>query len=73
MGFYHRLLQTVSRQALLGQNSDGGGSGDAGFSAPLRPRRSHPNRSDRMLRTPLVFETLEPRVLLSGDPISGTV
>ena len=29
------------------------------------------NRTDRLLRTPLLFETLEPRVLLSGDPITA--
>ena len=28
---------------------------------------------ERLLRTPLLFETMEPRVLLSGDPLSAAV
>src|ERR1700733_4253989 len=83
MGLYQRLCRTVSRQALLGYDIDN--IGDAGYtpvlpapqkSAPQKsaPQKSAPkkssNRPDRLLRTPLLFETLEPRVLLSGDPIT---
>jgi hypothetical protein len=51
MGFYKKLLRSVSARALFG----------------------HPAHADRLLRTPLTFETLEPRILLSGDPITLAV
>src|SRR5258708_5602577 len=64
MGFYQKLLQTVSLDALLGRRHDGD---EARVPAAPGLRDTRP---DRLLRTPLVFETLEPRVLLSGDPIT---
>ena len=84
MGLYQRLLHTVSRPALLGKDSVGGDSvtdydnvsqkrtGRRLRKHDSQPRSGQPpsGRRDRLLRTPLVFETLEPRVLLSGDPIT---
>src|ERR1700742_4342506 len=67
MGLYQRLLRTVSQQALLGCETEERNNGNAGVS---RASPSSPARADRLLRTPLLFETLEPRVLLSGDPIT---
>jgi hypothetical protein len=64
MSFYQKLLQSVSAQALLGLGND---AGKPLFSTRKAPR---PRRRDRLLRTPLVFETMEPRVLLSGDPLT---
>jgi hypothetical protein len=69
MGLYQRLLRTVSQQALLGSEIDERGT--AGLSRPPRTRAPNPGGADRLLRTPLLFETLEPRVLLSGDPITA--
>jgi Ca2+-binding RTX toxin-like protein len=63
VGFYQRLLQTVSISALLGRPSGAHDAATDGLPAHRRPDRG------RLLRTPLVFETLEPRVLLSGDII----
>ncbi|HEY4171453.1 MAG TPA: LEPR-XLL domain-containing protein [Rhodopila sp.] len=63
MGLYQRLLRTVSQKALFARGYDG----DSASSAS----RTRKPTADRLLRTPLVFETLEPRVLLSGDPITA--
>ena len=82
MGLYQRLLQTVSGQALLGSETssdhDASSSPSRHQRKPHRPGKldrdkSRSGRRDRLLRTPLVFETLEPRVLLSGDPITLAV
>src|SRR5580658_9478545 len=64
MSFYQKLLQSVSAQALLGLGSDARKPLVNSVSAQRSSKR------DRLLRTPLVFETMEPRVLLSGDPIT---
>ena len=69
MGLYQKLLRTVSRQVLLDRYTDDNDPGDIGFSAAARGRTP----PDRLLRTPLLFETLEPRVLLSGDPLNSLV
>ena len=58
MGLYQRLLRTVSHAVWSGRVI-GAASAD-----------SSPDRHDRLLRTPLLFETMEPRVLLSSDPLS---
>src|ERR1700722_1838558 len=71
MGLYQRLLHSVSRQALLGRDTNTSDTTDAGYSVASRRRTPPPDRRDRLLRTPLLFETLEPRVLLSGDPITA--
>ncbi|HEX4366549.1 MAG TPA: LEPR-XLL domain-containing protein, partial [Rhodopila sp.] len=63
MGLYQRLLRTVSQEALFARGQDGDGASRVGKAAS--------DTADRLLRTPLVFETLEPRVLLSGDPITA--
>ena len=65
MGLYQRLLRTVSHSVLPGRAT---GHGAAKTDPP--PILSSPDRHDRLLRTPLLFETMEPRVLLSGDPLS---
>jgi hypothetical protein len=62
MGLYQRLLRTVSRTALTVDDSPYDSSRNEGW---------YVNRTDRLLRTPLLFETLEPRVLLSSDPLSA--
>lgn len=56
MTLYQRLCRTVFPRALLG---------------PEPAHSASPLRADRLSRTPLLFETLEPRVLLSGDPITA--
>jgi hypothetical protein len=35
------------------------------------PHAPQSRRADRLSRTPLVFETVEPRVLLSSDPFTA--
>ena len=67
MGLYQRLLRTVSQPALLGRDFNVGNDSKVGISCAARGGKP---RADRLSRTPLVFETLEPRVLLSGDPIT---
>ena len=67
MGLYQRLLRTVSPNALLGASN--GETGAPGGTS--RSKQSYASTTDRLLRTPLLFETMEPRVLLSGDPLTA--
>lgn len=64
MGLYQKLRGAAVRQRRPGQVAD--------FGSASAIRLRHDPRADRLLRTPLLFETLEPRVLLSGDPITLT-
>src|ERR1700734_2126979 len=63
MGFYQKLLQSVSPHALFARS-------DRGATPAPRFDKRQTTRPDRLARTPLVFETMEPRVLLSGDPLT---
>src|SRR5580658_4642488 len=65
MGFYQKLLRSVSPQALFARSGR-----EPGFPAASPADKNHRARSDRLLRTPVVFETMEPRILLSGDPLT---
>ena len=67
MGFYQKLLQSVSPRALFARPAHGR---EPGFPLASRFDKRHPARSDRLARTPLIFETMEPRILLSGDPLT---
>ena len=61
MSLYQKLMRTVSRDVLLARQRPG---------VAIRASGPASGEADRLSRTPLLFETFEPRVLLSGDPIT---
>lgn len=71
MGLYQRLLHTVSLCALNDGEPYSNGDVTESLARALRRQPPRSSRADRLLRTPLVFETLEPRVLLSSDPFTA--